>query len=138
MKLIPIVVAAALALTLAACGANAEEESFKRDFNAAQEPLSKLLADGAGASDPDRMAKIADGLDEAATKMKALDAPDHAKDELATFVKEVEASADAMREAEKAMKAKDLGKMSSILTELQERMSAVGAAQTALAGAVNG
>ena len=40
------------------------------------------------------MGKIADGLDDTADKMAALDAPDDAKDELDTFVKEVKASAD--------------------------------------------
>jgi hypothetical protein len=70
--------------------------------------------------------------------MKALDAPDDAQDELDTFVKEVNASADTMREAQKAMEDKDLEKMTSILTDLQERMTAVGNAQQKLAEVVNG
>jgi uncharacterized protein Yka (UPF0111/DUF47 family) len=84
------------------------------------------------------MGKIADGLEDTASKMKALDAPDDAQDELDTFVKEVNASADTMREAQKAMEDKDLEKMTSILTDLQERMTAVGNAQQKLAEVVNG
>jgi uncharacterized protein YoxC len=137
MKRITITVAA-LALAVAGCGANAEEESFKRDFNAAQQPLERLLTDVSGASTPDQMGKIADGLDETATKMRALDPPADAKDELDTFVKEVDASADVMRDAEKAMEGKDIDKMTAALKDLQERMTAVGAAQQALATAVNG
>jgi hypothetical protein len=136
MKWITIAVAA-LALAGAGC-ASSEDESFKQDFNEAQAPLEKLLADSAGASDPASMGKIADGLEDTAAKMKALDAPDDAQDELDTFVKEVNASADTMREAQKAMEDKDLEKMTSILTDLQERMTAVGNAQQKLAEVVNG
>jgi hypothetical protein len=117
---------------------DAEEESFKRDFNAAQAPLERLLTDGAGASDPAQMGKIADGLDETAVAMRELEPPADAKNELDTFVKEVNASADAMRDAEKAMKRKDLDRMTEVLKELQDRMTAVGTAQQALATAVNG
>ena len=138
MKRIITTTVAAIALAVAGCGANAEEESFKRDFNAAQAPLEKLMTDSAGASDPAQMGKIADGLDDTAAKMAKLDAPDHAKDELDTFVKEVNASADVMRDAQKAMKDKDPDKMTTVLTDLQERMTAVGTAQQALATAVNG
>ena len=137
MKLITITVAT-LALAVAGCGADAEQESFKQDFNEAQAPLEKLLTDSAGASDPASMGKIADGLDEAATKMAALEPPEEAQDELDTFVKEVNASADTMREAQKAMEDKDLEKMTSILTDLQARMTAVGEAQQKLATVVNG
>jgi hypothetical protein len=136
MKWITIA-AASLALAGAGC-ASSEDESFKQDFNEAQAPLEKLLTDSAGASDPASMGKIADGLEDTAAKMEALDAPDDAQDELDAFVKEVNASADTMREAQKAMEDKDLEKMSSILTDLQERMTAVGNAQQKLAEVVNG
>ena len=49
------------------------------------------------------MDKLADGLDDTAAKIAALDAPDDAKDELDTFVKEVNASADSMRDVGKAV-----------------------------------
>jgi hypothetical protein len=137
MKRITITVAA-IALAVAGCGANAEEESFKRDFNAAQQPLERLLVDGAGASDPAQMGKIADGLDETAAKISKLTPPEHAQDELDTWVQEVDGAADTMRDAQKALKSKDLEKMTTVLTDLQERMTAVGSAQQALATAVNG
>ncbi len=137
MKKPIIITVAALALAFAGC-ASSEDESFKQDFNAAQEPLNKLLTDSAGASDPASMGKIADGLDDTAKKMAALDAPDDAKDELDTFVKEVNASADTMRDAQKAMEDQDLQKMTTILTELQKHMTAVGEAQQKLATVVNG
>ncbi|HEX6023753.1 MAG TPA: hypothetical protein VFZ00_17305 [Solirubrobacter sp.] len=133
-----IATVAALGLAIAGCGSS-EDESFKRDFNAAQAPLEKLLSEsGSAASDPAQMGKIADGLSDTAKKMEALDAPDDAQDELDAFVKEVNASADTMREAQKAMEDKDLEKMTSILTDLQERMTAVGNAQQKLAEVVNG
>ncbi len=135
-KLITIAVAA-LALAGAGC-AGSEDESFKQDFNEAQAPLEKLLTDSAGASDPASMGKIADGLQDTAKKMEALDAPDDAQDELDTFVKEVNASADTLREAQKAMEDQDLEKMTSILTDLQKQMTAVGNAQQKLAEVVNG
>jgi hypothetical protein len=137
MKKVITIAVAALALAGAGC-ASSEDESFKQDFNEAQAPLEKLLTDSAGASDPASMGKIADGLEDTATKMAALDAPEDAQDELDTFVKEVNASADTMREAQKAMEDKDLEKMTSILTDLQERMTAVGTAQQKLAEVVNG
>jgi hypothetical protein len=43
-----------------------------------------------------------------------------------------------MRDAQKAMKAKDLGTMTEVLKDLQESMTRVGSAQQALATAVNG
>ena len=128
---------AALALAVAGC-AGSEDESFKQDFNAAQAPLEKLLTDSAGASDPASMGKIADGLEDAAKKMAALDPPEDAQAELDTFVKEVNASAATMREAQQAMEDQDLEKMTGILTKLQESMTAVGKAQQALATEVNG
>ena len=134
----PIMIAvAAFALAVAGC-AGSEDESFKEDFNAAQAPLEKLLVDGAGASDPAQMGKIADGLEDTATKMATLDAPEDAQAELDTFVKEVKTSAGLMREAQAAMESKDLKKMTSILTDLQEAMTNVGKAQQALANEVNG
>ncbi len=127
----------AFALAVAGC-AGSEDESFKQDFNAAQAPLEKLLTDTSGASDPAQMGKIADGLEDTAKKMAALEAPDDAKDELDAFVKEVNASAASMREAQKAMEDQDLEKMTSILTELQQHMTKVGEAQAKLAAVVNG
>jgi hypothetical protein len=137
MKKLMTIAVAAFALAAAGC-ASSEDESFKQDFNEAQAPLEKLLTDSAGASDPASMGKIADGLEDTASKMAALDAPEDAQDELDTFVKEVNASADTMREAQKAMEDQDLEKMTSILTDLQERMTAVGNAQQKLAAVVNG
>jgi len=133
-----VIIAATLALAAAGCGADAEQEDFKKEFNAAQQPLEKLLTDSAGASDPASMGKIADGLENTATKMAALEPPEEAQDELDAFVKEVNASADSMREAQKAMEDQDLEKMTSILTELQKHMTAVGEAQQKLATVVNG
>jgi hypothetical protein len=138
MKRIILTTVAVFALAVAGCGADAEQEDFKRDFNAAQAPLDKLLTDSAGASDPASMGKIADGLEGTATKMAALKPPEEAQDELDTFVKEVNASADTMREAQKAMQDQDLQKMTTILTELQKHMTAVGEAQQKLATVVNG
>jgi uncharacterized protein Yka (UPF0111/DUF47 family) len=84
------------------------------------------------------MSQIADGLEDTAKKMEALEPPEDAKDELDTFVKEVNASADTMRDAQKAMEDQDLQKMTTILTELQKHMTAVGEAQQKLAAVVNG
>ena len=137
MKKPLMITVAALALAVAGC-ASSEDESFKQDFNAAQAPLESSSTDSAGASDPASMGKIADGLDDTAKKMAALDAPDDAQDELDTFVKEVNASADSMRDAQKAMEDQDLEKMTTILTELQKHMTAVGEAQQKLATVVNG
>ena len=137
MNKLIMIAAAAFALGLAGC-AGSEDESFKQDFNAAQAPLEKLMTDGAGASDPASMGKIADGLEDTAKKMQALDAPEDAQAELDTFVKEVNSSASLMRDAQKAMEEKDLEKMTTILTDLQAAMTKVGNAQTALANEVNG
>ena len=133
-----MIIAATIALAVAGCGADAEQEDFKKEFNAAQQPLEKLLTDSAGASDPASMGKIADGLEDTAGKMAALEPPEEAQDELDNFVKEVNASADTMREAQKAMEDQDLQKMTGILTELQQHMTAVGEAQQKLATVVNG
>jgi hypothetical protein len=137
MKKLIMITAAAFALTVAGC-AGSEDESFKQDFNEAQAPLEKLLTDSAGASDPAQMGKIADGLEDTAKKMAALDPPEDAQAELDTFVKEVNASASLMRDAQKAMEDRDPEKMTGILTKLQEAMTKVGNAQAALAKEVNG
>ena len=87
MKRILIIAAAAAALIAAGCG---ESQQFTEDFNEAQKPLEQLLADvqgSAGTPDKSKMDKLAQGLDDTADKIAALDAPDDAKDELDTFVK---------------------------------------------------
>lgn len=137
MKRILLPAAAALALFLAACG---ESQQFTEDFNEAQKPLESLLADvssSAGAPDAAKMNQLADGLDDTASKIADLEPPDGAQDELDTFVKEVNASADSMREVGKAVEGKDVEQMTSALGELQDHMTKVGTAQQALQTAIN-
>ena len=83
------------------------------------------------------MDKLAQGLDDTADKIGALDAPDDAKDELDTFVKEVHASADNMREVAKSVEGGKPEEMTAALGKLSESMSKVGTAQTALQNAIN-
>jgi cell fate (sporulation/competence/biofilm development) regulator YlbF (YheA/YmcA/DUF963 family) len=127
----------ALALAFAACG---ESAKFTDDFNEAQKPLEALMADmGSAAGSPDsaQMNKIADGLDDTVARMRDLEAPDDAKDEFDTFLKEVSASADTMRDVGKAVDAKDVEKMTDAVSKLQEHMTKVGSAQAALQTAIN-
>jgi hypothetical protein len=128
----------AMVFVVAACGG--ESQQFTEDFNEAQKPLETLLADvSSSASAPDgaKMDKLADGLDDTATKISELDAPDDAKDELDAFVTQVKASADSMREVGKAVEARDTKEMTAALGELQQQMSKVSAAQQKLQTAVN-
>ena len=83
------------------------------------------------------MDKLAQGLDDTADKIGALDAPDDAKDELDTFVKEVHASADSMREVGKAVEGGKPEEMTAALGDLQQNMTKVSSAQTALQNAIN-
>ena len=137
MKMI-LISAAAVALLAAGCGTEGQE--FTEDFNAAQRPLQRLLADvsaSAGAPDSSKMNRLADGLDDTAARIAALDAPDDAKDEVDAFVKEVNASADSMRDVGKAVEGGKPEKMTAALGELQQHMTKVGTAQTALQAAIN-
>jgi outer membrane murein-binding lipoprotein Lpp len=129
--------AVALGLFLAACG---ESQQFTDDFNEAQKPLEQLLADvssSAGTPDAAKMNKLADGLDDTAAKIAELEPPDGAQDELDTFVKQVNASADSMREVGDAVESKDVEAMTKSLGELQDHMTKVGSAQSALQTAIN-
>jgi methyl-accepting chemotaxis protein len=137
MKRILIIAAAAAALIAAGCG---ESQQFTEDFNEAQKPLETLLSDvqsSSGAPDAAKMDKLAQGLDDTADKIGALDAPDDAKDELDTFVKEVHASADNMRDVAKSVEGGKPEEMTAALGKLSESMSKVGSAQTALQTAIN-
>jgi cell fate (sporulation/competence/biofilm development) regulator YlbF (YheA/YmcA/DUF963 family) len=137
MKRILIVFAAAAALIGAGCG---ESQQFTEDFNEAQKPLEQLLADvssSAGSPDSAKMDKLADGLDDTADKIAALDAPDDAKDELDSFVKEVKASADSMRDVGKAVEGGKPQEMTAALGDLQQNMTKFSSAQTALQTAIN-
>jgi methyl-accepting chemotaxis protein len=137
MKRILILAAAAVALIAAGCG---ESQQFTEDFNEAQKPLESLLSDvqsSAGTPDAAKMDKLAQGLDDTADKIGALDAPDDAKDELDTFVKEVHASADSMREVGKAVEGGKPEEMTTALGKLSETMGKVSSAQTALQNAIN-
>ncbi len=135
MKWISITLAAG-ALAVAGCG-TATDQSFTRDFNAAQEPLERLLADAGGTQDTEKMGRLADGLKNTANRMRELDPPADAKDELAAFVEEVDASADVMRDVQMAVRGGKPERMSEALTDLQARMGRVATAQQALASAVN-
>lgn len=130
-----IAAAAAAALTLAACGSDSAD--FAREFNAAQQPLEQLLTEASGSSDASQFTKLADGLDDTAAKLRALDPPDDARDELDAFVAEVTSSADAMRDAGKAVEEKQPDAMLAALGDLQERMTAIGSAQQKLQAAIN-
>ena len=83
------------------------------------------------------MDKLAQGLDDTADKIGALDAPDDAKDELDTFVKEVHASADSCARSAKAVEGGKPEEMTAALGKLSESMTKVSSAQTALQNAIN-
>ena len=137
MKRILIIAAAAAALIAAGCG---ESQQFTEEFNEAQEPLQQLMTDvqsSTGAPDGAKMDKLAQGLDDTADKIGALDAPDDAKAELDAFVKEVHTSADNMRDVAKAVEAGKPEEMTTAVGKLTESMGKVGTAQTALQTAIN-
>ncbi len=134
MKRITIL-AAAIALVVAGCGTDANE-TFKRDFNQAQLPLQQLLTDVAGTSDATKLTKLATGLEDTSAKLKALEAPADAQDEFAAFVKQVDASADAVRDVEQAGGKPE--QLAGALTGLQQQMSEIVTAEQALKTAVDG
>ena len=137
MKRILIIAAAAAALIAAGCG---ESQQFTEDFNEAQEPLQQLMTDvqsSTGAPDGAKMEKLAQGLDDTADKIGSLDAPDDAKDELDTFVKEVHTSADNMRDVAKSVEGGKPEEMTAAVSKLSESMTKVQSAQTALQSAIN-
>jgi hypothetical protein len=126
-----MIMAAAVALLVAACGA---QDTFTQDFNAAQQPLQQLLSETGGTSDPAKLGRLADGLDQTAIRMSALDAPDDAEPQFATFVKEVQASADTVR----ALQDAEPKQLADALTGLQRQMTRILSAEQALKTAVEG
>lgn len=135
MKRITITLAA-VALVVAGCGTSANE-TFKRDYNQAQQPLQQLLADvSTSTSDAKKLDQLATGLEDTSAKMKALDAPEDAKDEFAAFLKEVDASATAVRDLQGAGDKPE--QLAQALTGLQQQMSRVVTAEEALKTAVDG
>jgi uncharacterized protein Yka (UPF0111/DUF47 family) len=136
-----VITAAAIALAAAGCGASADND-FKRDFNAAQQPLEKLLADFDAVPTGDanaysaQMGKLADGLDDTAAALRKLDAPSDAEDEFAAFLKEIDAGADSVRDVQKAVDSGKPARMTKALGEFQTHMTAVDTSQLALEKAV--
>ncbi|MBE2316737.1 hypothetical protein DVA67_012190 [Solirubrobacter sp. CPCC 204708] len=133
MKRIMISAAAAIALLVAGCGTN---DTFVRDFNEAQQPLQQLLADSAGASDAAKLGQLATGLEDTATRLNQLEAPADAQAEFAAFVKQVDASAQAVRGVQDAQRKPD--QLADALSTLQQQMSRIVSAEQALKTAVDG
>ena len=130
-----IIAAATAGLFIAACGS---DDTFTRDFNQAQKPLERVLADvGSPGTDGAKIERIADELDDTASAMRKLSPPSDAKDELAAFITEVESGADAMHRVSKAVSSGEPERMTAALGTLQEHMTGVATAQQALETAVN-
>jgi hypothetical protein len=142
MKRIMILTAVVGALVVAGCGTDANQ-TFIRDFNAAQAPLARVLTDvSANADGSDAKAyqaqldTLATGLDDAADRFRALEAPADAQSEFAAYLKEVDASSAVVRDVEKAVDRPE--KLAKALQKLQDQMSRVDRAEQALKVAVDG
>ena len=134
MKRIISLTVAVFALAVAACGTDGHAD-FTRDFNAAQKPLQQLLTDvGTQANDPSRLGKLADGLDDTAAQLKAIEAPADIKPQFDAYVTAVAGSAQVVRGLSDA-KPQELAEA---LTGLQQQMADVAKAEQALKTAVEG
>jgi hypothetical protein len=132
-----IVPALALALAGAGCGSS-DDNAFVEDYNAATAPLAELTTSLGGSPSPDSLGKMADGLDDVRTKLAALDAPDDAQDELDRMLVSLEKSTQQVRTLAKAVKSKDIEKLTAATQEFSTTGTELVQAEEALRAAVEG
>jgi hypothetical protein len=138
-KLILAPVVVALALAGAGCGGSGDENTFIDGYNAATEPLTKLMTDlGSGQPSQDSLTKVADGLDDVGARLGKLEAPDGAQDELDRMLAAIKSSSEQVRALAKAVKSGDVDKLTAASEEYSSAGTELVAAEEALRNAVGG
>ncbi len=140
-----LAVAVAACLAAAGCGSPDDSASFIRDYNRAQEPLRGLVAEletGAAAtgSDAGRFARelsaTATEFDRVRARVGKLDAPAGATDEVAKYLSALDSGADEIRRMARAVKQRDLQRISKVTGTFQAALLQVEQAEASLSTAV--
>lgn len=140
-----LVVAVGACLAVAGCGSADESASFIRDYNRAQEPLRGLVAEletggAATGSDAGRFARelraTATEFDRVRARVGKLDAPAGATDEVAEYLSALDSGADEIRRMARAVKQRDLHRLTKVTGTFKAAMLQVGQAEVSLSTAV--
>jgi hypothetical protein len=115
----------AVALIGVGCG-GPDPREFARDLEEAQKPLELLSGDKTrDAGDQEEADRFAAALDDAAARMRRLDAPDQAKAEFDAFLKEVDAGADAFRAMSTAVASRNDAAFDAATAQAEKRVRAL-------------
>jgi len=133
---IAMVIAGALAA--AGCG---ESQTFVRDYNEATKPLLKLTAVAAGADSSASVRQfdgMADQLDAVDTRLRGLEPPADARDELTRLRKAIAASARRVRRMASAVRERDQRRLAREAQRWAREGAELVRAEQALKAAVQG
>ena len=140
-----LAVAVAACLAAAGCGSADDSASFIRDYNRAQEPLRGLVAEletgGAPTGgDAGRFARelrtTATEFDRVRARVGKLDAPAGATDEVAEYLSALDSGADEIRRMARAVKQRDLQRLTKVTGTFKAAMLQVEQAEVSLSTAV--
>ena len=143
-----LAVAVAVAASLAAAGCGSPDDSassFIRDYNRAQEPLRGLVAEletghAPTGSDAGRFARelraTATEFDRVRARVGKLDAPAGATDEVSKYLSALDSGADGIRRMARAVKQRDLQRITKATSTFQAAMLQVEQAEVSLSAAV--
>jgi hypothetical protein len=142
-----ITAAVAGAIAVAGCGGG-DGQDFVKDYNEAVAPLQQLtttLQAGTSANLTDEksvnraerdLRKVADEFDAVGGRLRALDAPSGAQDELDSFLASLEENSGQIRQIARAVNSRDPEKLTSAAAEFATQGAKLVEAETALRNAV--
>jgi hypothetical protein len=142
-----ITAAVVAALAVAGCGGS-DGQDFVENYNDAVAPLQKLtttlqtgtsanLTDAKSVDAAERdLRKVADEFDAVGGRLRALEAPSGAQDELDRFLTSLDANSGQIRQIARAVKSRDPQRLSSAAAEFATQGTQLVEAETALRNAV--
>jgi hypothetical protein len=135
-------------LAVAGCGTSendGDRAAFVRDYNAAQEPLFGLVArlnanPVSNLRQADRFASdlalMADEFDGVRARVRRLESPAGAQDEVAGYLDALESGSKELRRVAGAVKERDVKRLDKLVATFQSAVSAVQGAEESLGAAV--
>jgi len=146
MKPIKRVLLPALAVAaLAAAGCGGGDDSFVEDYNAAVAPLQRLSSDlaggaalGSGAGAQRKLVAMADGFEAVEGRLRLLEPPGDARDELEGMIAALDASGERVRAMADAAETGDLGRLAAETQAFSTQGADLVRAESALRTAIGG
>jgi hypothetical protein len=142
-----IIAAAAGALAVAGCGGD-DSQDFVKSYNDAVAPLQQLtatlqtstsanLSDETSVDAAERdLRRVADEFEAVGGRLRALDAPSGAQDELDRFLASLDGNSGQIRQIARAVKSRDPEKLTTAAAEFATQGTELVEAETALRNAV--